>query len=347
MTTRQITATVTEPIRISPPGERNWFPRLFVLPDGRLLQFDVFIDDATEAIAKEHGALGRISDPFGRDWREISMSRHYGFPVVLKSGVIRAFSYIIWRHSDGVRQTAAVADFDPVTLTWRDQPDAVITLPLRAVERPDSVVGVSFDRSILCESDGALLATMYGTFEGDSAYRVIMVRSDDDGATWSFVSTVAYDPSAGSDGYCEPVMARVADGSLLCVMRVGDRQPVRQSRSLDDGRTWSEPISLGVPSVDPDLCLMRNGVLAVSTGRPAIHVLFSPDGSGRDWSVPLTVYAGPRANERERENSTCYTGLRETADGRLVLVYDTNAAGSPWTAADNQINAVFIDVTVD
>ena len=342
MTTRQIKTTVSKAFRISPPGQRNWFPRLFTLSDGRILQFDVFIDDATEAIEKEGGALGRIADRFGQEWREIPMSRHYGFPVALTSGIIRGFSYINWRHDDGARHTAAVADFDPTTLTWRDRPDAVVELPIRAAASVNAVAGMGFDRSIICEPDGSLLATTYGKFEGDEAYRVIIVRSDDEGAAWSYVATVAYDPLVGSDGYCEPVMARVADGSLLCVMRVGDRQPVHQSRSLDGGLSWSVPVSLGVQSVDPDLCLMRNGVLALSTGRPAVHVMFSLDGSGHEWTPPVMVYSDNRIGSAE--NSTCYTGLRESADGRLLLVYDTNSLGSPWQAFDNQINAVFIDI---
>ena len=343
---RRIETSISDPVRISPAGQRNWFPRLFTLPDGRILQFNVTVDDATDAIKNEGGAVGRIADPDGRNWREIAMSRHFCFPVVLKSGVIRGFSYINWRREPGTsRQAAACADFDPATLTWIDRPDAVVSLPRPALERPDAVVGISFDRTILCEPDGTLMATMYGRFQDDASYRVLIVRSDDDGATWDFVSTVAYDPNVGDEGYCEPVVARVADGSLLCVMRTGRGNPLYQSRSRDNGLTWSSPTSLGVLSVDPDLCLLRNGVLALSTGRPTVQLMFSLDGSGEEWTAPLTVYSGLRAGEAE--NSTCYTGLRETAtDGRLLLVYDTNSQGSPWKALDNQINAVFIDTRV-
>jgi hypothetical protein len=36
--------------------------------------------------------------------------------------------------------------------------------------------------------------------------------------------------------------------------------------------------------------------------------------------------------------------MAEVAPGRLLLVYDSNAEGSPWKAHDNQINGVYIDV---
>jgi hypothetical protein len=137
-------------------------------------------------------------------------------------------------------------------------------------------------------------------------------------------------------------MIRAKDGSLLVMMRTGGYDPMFQTRSHDDGKTWETPANMGALSVDPDFCLMRNGLLACSFGRPTVQIMFSPDGSGHVWTAPQTIYSGPRVNGRE--NSTCYTGLRETADGRLLLVYDTNSPGSPWEATDNQINAVFIDV---
>ncbi|MEA2525658.1 MAG: hypothetical protein QOF73_2885, partial [Thermomicrobiales bacterium] len=221
-------------------------------------------------------------------------------------------------------------------------PNAKINLPTRAVGREASVSGMEIDRSVLLEPDGSLLATMYGQFEGDIRFRCILIRSLDDGATWDYVSTIAYDPTIGKEGYGEPVMARVKDGSLLAVMRTGGFDPIYQTRSLDDGRTWDVPANLGILSVDPDLCLMSNGVLACSFGRPTVQLMFSLDGSGYEWTAPQTIYSGPRVNGKE--NSTCYTGLRQIADGRLLLVYDSNSPGSPWQATDNQINAVFISV---
>jgi hypothetical protein len=348
----RVKITVSEPVRISPLGNRHWFPRLFVLPDGRIIQFDVSVDDATEALREENGATVRIADANGLGWREIAAPRHFSFPVTLKNGVVRAFSYITWQRDDGFDVTAAMADFNPVTETWTERGEARISLPQRTRLRDQQVSGVEIDRSVILEPDGSLLATMYGHLDRDEQMRTLLVRSEDDGLTWNFVSTIADVGTVGKrgnyevgyEGFCEPVMIRARDGSLLVVMRTGGYDPMFQTRSFDDGKTWEAPINLGALSVDPDLCMMSNGVLACSFGRPTVQLMFSLDGSGDTWTAPQTIYSGPRVNGRE--NSTCYTGLRQVADGRLLLVYDTNSPGSPWEATDNQINAVFIDVEV-
>lgn len=345
----QVKISVSEPIRISPPGERHWFPRLHTLPDGRIIQFDTTYDDTTEALQEPGGASVRLADPNGTTWQEVGAPPHFSFPVNLRSGVIRSFSYIHWHRDDSAAQYAAVADFDPVSLTWTERPDAKVNLPVRAVSRAGSASAMEIDRSVLLEPDGSLLATMYGKFEGDERFRVILVRSVDDGENWDFVSTVAYDPNAGAawkgigpQGFCEPVMIRAKDGSLLVMMRTGSYSAMFQTRSIDDGKSWETPVNMGALSVDPDFCLMRNGLLACSFGRPTVQLMFSPDGSGHLWTAPHTIYSGPRLGGFE--NSSCYTGLRETADGRLLLVYDTNTPGQAWNHTDSQINAVLIDV---
>jgi hypothetical protein len=341
----QVRIKVSEPVRISPLGERHWFPRLFVLPDGRILQFDVTVDDRTEALQKEHGSSVRVADATGQGWREVGAPRHYSFPVALKDGTIRSFSYINWQRDDGRTALAKVADLDPVSMTWIDRADATIDLPTRSFNRVEGLSGMEIDRSVLLESDGSLLATMYGYFEGDGRRRSIVVRSTDDGASWEYVSTIARDPAFGTEGFNEPVMARVKDSSLLVLMRTSTYCPIHQTRSLDGGKTWGPPENLGVLSVDPELCLMRNGVLASSFGRPTVQLMFSLDGSGYEWTAPHTIYSGPRV--KGNENSTCYTGLRELPDGRLLLVYDTNTPGLPWNEVDSRVNAVFIEVDLD
>lgn len=325
---------VSDPARISPPGERHWFPRLFHMPDGRVLQFNAIVDDTTSALSEGRTGAARISADGGATWTEFPMPTSYGFPVTLADDRVRLFSYIIWQ-ADGVA-TGRWSDWTGDG--WTPEQRYTIDLPPTRDKVP-GVSGFGFDRTVMLDSDGALLATIYGKYEDDAKYRCVLVRSTDEGRTWSTVSTIAYDPDLPvREGYNEPVMARVADGSLLCVMRTGGRtDTLRQARSLDGGHTWSRPQDLGVLSVDPDLCLMSNGLLALSFGRPTVNLMFSRDGAGHTWTPPVTLFTG---------NSTCYTGLREVAPGRLLLVYDSNPAGSPWEAHDNQVNRVLIDVEV-
>jgi len=329
--------TVSDAWRISPPGHRHWFPRLFELPDGSLLQFDSTVDDAIEAIRQESGSSWRRSFDQGQTWQELPVPAHEGYPVVLADGRVRTFSYILWQRDDG-QVYGQTSDFQADTATWSASQPCLVNIPPAAL-RPHQVIGMVLDRSVLREPDGTLLATLYGHLAGQAKYNCMLMRSKDDGLTWDYVSSIAYDPDIPGEGFCEPVMARVADGSLLAVMRTGGgyerKFPMYQCRSLDNGQTWSASQNLGVYSVDPDLCLMSNGILACSFGRPTMEIMFSPDGSGHGWTEPTTVYPG---------NSTCYSGLREVAPGRLLLVYDSNSEGSPWQAHDNQINGVYIDV---
>jgi hypothetical protein len=107
-------------------------------------------------------------------------------------------------------------------------------------------------RRILELPNGDLLTTFYGQLQGDktpSTYmpsmmkaRTILVRSRDRGQHWKLISTVAVDPEAGTEGFCEPVITRVSKGPragrLICFMRTG--RELRESVSDDEGVTWSK-----------------------------------------------------------------------------------------------------------
>lgn len=333
-----VSVRVSEPRRISPPGGRHWFPRLCWLPDGSLLQFNATVDDETNALAQENASAGRVSKDGGGAWQEIPMPTRYGFPVTLADGRVRSFSYQQWR--GGTLAVGKRSDWRPGQTAWSAEEPYYVHMPLTAIRpKAPGIAGMNFDRTVMLEPDGSLFATLYGHFEGDTRYRAICARSTDDGENWRYLSTIAYDPVINArEGYNEPVVARVKDGSLLAVLRTGGREnPIWQSRSLDNGQTWSAPHNLGVYSVDPELCLMHSGILACSFGRPTVNIMFSLDGSGHEWTTPTTIFSG---------NSTCYTGLREVAPGRLLLVYDSNPEGSSWQAHDNQVNAVFVDVAI-
>jgi len=109
-------------------------------------------------------------------------------------------------------------------------------------------------RRILELPNGDLLATIYGWLEGDhtpATYaptmmktRVLLVRSSDRGQHWKLVSTVAADPTVGTEGFGEAVLCRLSNGPnpgrLICLMRTG--RELRECTSDDDGATWSRPV---------------------------------------------------------------------------------------------------------
>ena len=172
---------------------------------------------------------------------------------------------------------------------------------------------VRLHRRILELPNGDLLTTLYGWFEGDtepSAYmatmrktRAMLVRSTNRGRHWDLVSTIAVDPKIGTEGFDEPVIARLNHGPhvgrLICQMRTG--QELREAISDDEGRTWTpsypriyagldvyrtenwaemfrgvknkhgviienDPTEFIGAVVDPDLLELRSGVLVASFG---------------------------------------------------------------------------------
>ena len=203
---------------------------------------------------------------------------------------------------------------------------------------------VSFWREGLELPDGSLLAVLMAWWEGDSKNRCVAAISKDQGLTFDYLSTVGYDPdsvfAAGTrnEGFNESALSWTSAGDILCMMRIGqlEGQPLHQARSSDYGRTWSKPACVGVFSVDPDLVLMSNGVLACSYGRPGNFIMFDPTGTGENWQKPILIlWEG---------GLTGYTGTREIAPGKLLYVYDDKCLDEVSGQVANCLRAVEITV---
>jgi sialidase-1 len=187
-------------------------------------------------------------------------------------------------------------------------------------------------RSIVELEDGTLLCTMYGRFDGDNVpwnwttgdkgatkLRALVMRSKDGGRTWHYLSTAGIDTSGLTmEGFNESVMGRIPDGRLMILMRTGDnahrgweRNDLYASFSNDRGINWTEPRSTGVEGVAPDFCVMRDGIIACSYGRPGVKIMFSLD-NGQSWCGHTGLNA-----ERYRG----YTAICEIEPGVLLVGY--------------------------
>jgi hypothetical protein len=179
---------------------------------------------------------------------------------------------------------------------------------------------VFFSGDLIESRDGGTLATLYGRLEGDRYYRTFVAKADRAAKDWNYVSTIAGDESAvtlegekKTEGFTEPRMIRLSDGRLFAAIRRGSDNLMYKCWSEDDGKTWTKPESTGFRGVKPALWLMRNGVLALSTGRPGpVTIYFSTDG-GRTFTHPTVLY---------KDRGTRYSDLVETEAGRLLVVYD-------------------------
>ncbi len=165
------------------------------------------------------------------------------------------------------------------------------------------------------------------TVAGFNKTRVILVASDDRGASWDYLATVAYDPAVGEEGFCEPSMVRLPGGDLLCIMRTGHEDPMYQCWSSDGGRTWTKPVMTHAYGVDPTLIVMQDGTLACAYGvkgrdggRRERRLMFSFDGRGETWPVDLVVYAGVGGS---------YPSVCEVRPGELLYAYDAIGFSDP------------------
>lgn len=211
-----------------------------------------------------------------------------------------------------------------------------------------------FDGSAL-EVGGRLLATGYGLQNGRTQYENFLLSSEDRGRTWRYYAKIADATGlpAAAEGPNELAMIRLADGELMTVFRVGGTQDwkLRRAYSRDQGRTWTSPDTLPAYSVEPSLVRLANGVIALSTGRPGIHLWLSTDPRAATWQhidfveihnrwAPDPTYRINSFKDAERPDgpplwqTSSYTEIIEVAPNRLLMVYDRSAKPRPENQAD-------------
>ena len=207
-------------------------------------------------------------------------------------------------------------------------------------------------RSILELKNGDLLASAYGRFESDTfpaeyhptmrKMRSFVLRSTDGGRTWSYITTIASAP-VEQEGFGEPVFVQLQHGPragrLICLMRTGRENPIYQSESDDEGRTWTPAYPLrwiysrfgrerDIAGTDPDLIEMQDGTLVMSYGHKpdyrddGNYVAVSVD-QGRTWTGVTQISS---------KMTVAYTGVREVSPGELFVVY-TSTDGEDYGTA--------------
>lgn len=93
-------------------------------------------------------------------------------------------------------------------------------------------------------------------------YRITISYSDDNGATWSYLSDPASDP-AGPNGNWEPFLRNALDGSLQLYYsreNLQADQDILMRTSSDGGRTWTPARAVSGTSIQS-----RDGMVSVAT----------------------------------------------------------------------------------
>jgi hypothetical protein len=213
-----------------------------------------------------------------------------------------------------------------------------------------------------------ILATAYAQIphQGrDPLFSASIIASDDGGQVWRYLSTIAGPDQSraaerGYEGADETSLLRLADGELMAVFRTGDGRNHKLGRaySHDDGKSWGPPDSLPAWSVFPQLVRTANETIVLSTGRPGLYLWVSKDPKAKTWQkIDLVAFHNRWAPDpsdrighfpidsqlhadREKWETTSYTGMVEVAPNKLLLVYDRDPERAPTGPKD--LSRVFV-----
>lgn len=376
-----LTVTLHKPVKITEAVGHAWFPALHRFAGGELIaHWSMMPDIFTFAYV----AGNSHSTDGGKTWSvPYSTGQFCNLSMPLPDGNLRLIPYYMYP-SPPTQKREFVTDLYTV------KPGGA-----HSVE-PRSVPITGLPRDIAVESTGAArfniagsaiahggrwLVTMYGQWADAPAYTfdLVLLESDDEGRSYRYVSTIARHedvtprldlPQSRFEGADESSLCVLPGGDLLSVFRTGSglpQWPYQYVRSSDGGHTWTRPAVLceGVGSVEPSLVRMADNTLALSGGRPGIHLWLSTDPDIRQWQW---VNIGARHNEMtgpgeqiqvaessatqgeffSDKQTTAYTYLREIEPGRLLMLYDRCALGWAPVPHDsperNMVYAMAIDV---
>ena len=122
--------------------------------------------------------------------------------------------------------------------------------------------------------------------------RVFVVRSEDEGATWSTPIELATLPDRRFE---EPAPLLLGSGRVLALLRENASRSLWRSWSDDGGLSWAEPVPTGIDGCPAHLTGLPDGRILCTYGfrRPpyAIRATISSD-EGNTWSSPVEVRTG-------------------------------------------------------
>lgn len=170
-------------------------------------------------------------------------------------------------------------------------------------------------------ADGRLLYV--GRAMRDGTRALTAEESLDDGLTWQVIGTVPVPADENIDRYYEPHAVETASGKLVALFRYqpgdNDNDIMRQSESLDGGRTWSETRPTGIWGYPPHLLRLADGRLLVSYGRRRAPYsergcISRDEGATWDTANEITIAPAPNAD-------LGYPASVQLDDGSIVTVY--------------------------
>ena len=191
--------------------------------------------------------------------------------------------------------------------------------------------GIAARTDYLVESErSALLFLTANKADGDEG-KVICVRTDDGGRSFTLLSEVGGEPAGRGDFAIMPASLRLPDGAILCARRCRNGADgmswIDIFRSDDEGRSWHflcQPVAFREPNHSgnpPVLLRLPDERLALIYGnrdRPhTIGARLSGD-AGASWSDEITLRGGGGSGDMG------YVRGVALDDGRIVAAYYFN-----------------------
>lgn len=332
LTLSGLVVTPSEPVLVARSRSYLWFPNIVRLASGDLLALmqnhaDVHVTRSTcEATWSQDGGLTwskPVEAIYGDSNLRLASGDQILMPFYLQPAPRGALGGEAQVNPRGKRTLEVRKGLTFTGLPRKDKSLAPAT----------GNAGFFFNGSAVQLRDGAFLATLYGTFEGDARYSLVAATSRD-GVKWRFRSIVASAtvPVPGKDGPSESATVRLKDGRLFCVFRMGDGSPLGQAASEDEGITWSRTTAMAGPfSVQPGMVCMADGTLAISSGRPGLFLWLDPVGDGQSWQkVDLAANHDAALPKEPLSKTTAYTEVVALDDSHLLVIYDRIPHG--WEA---------------
>ncbi len=352
-----LSVEVSEPVLVKRSRWHCWFPSLIRQPDGTLWAVmsaygDIHVSDSFNYLSRSRDG--------GLTWDEPRLIGDAGLShLILPDGSALVIPYYLRILGPDAIGAPCNVISPQGELSFRPSGVTVAAWPRRpwggaSMSPIAGAASFCFNGQALRGRDGEYLTTLYGQFEGDQRYSLVMAESTD-GFQWRIRSVIAGADCAleGVEGPCESAICRLADGRLMCVFRLASFVRYGQAFSADDGRTWSAPANIGPLSVEPSLAVLDGGrMLALSGGRSGVFVWLNADGQGGDWQAVDIVAAHNAARppadridpdstgcwlsvEEMRKRaltgfSSCYTELMPLDEKTLLLIYDRVGLG--WLA---------------
>ncbi|MBE6553666.1 MAG: exo-alpha-sialidase [Ruminococcaceae bacterium] len=170
-------------------------------------------------------------------------------------------------------------------------------------------------------------------------YSVHLLRSDDLGHSWDYVSSVYYDPACNVpdaysvEGFNEATLEILENGDFLMIMRSGSLHPLRQDgrpipkmfsvRSSDEGKTWSKPQVFFDYGIHPHSLKTEDGTILLISGRPGVYLMTCDDPEGKTWSPITELVSVPESDVMTKyfEYTCSNADLCICDNGRIFATY--------------------------